>query len=38
VAIPLSLGSSKKEVAAELGITLKSVEFLMDALRSELCH
>jgi DNA-binding CsgD family transcriptional regulator len=36
VAIRLSLGSSKKDVAAELGISLRSVGLLLDDLRDEL--
>jgi DNA-binding CsgD family transcriptional regulator len=36
IALPISLGSSMKQVAAELGISPKSVSELMDELRDEL--
>jgi Mn-dependent DtxR family transcriptional regulator len=36
IALPISLGSSMKQVAAELGISPKSLSELMDELRDEL--
>src|SRR5918995_873621 len=36
IALPISLGYSHAEVAAGLGISLRSIEFLMGELRDEL--